>query len=79
MILLKTLLIVIVLISFVFIALGIGIWIKGRFPDTEVETNPHMKKLGLKCAKQEEWESHCQQNGTETGACSSCCSTCGTI
>jgi|APDOM4702015191_1054821.scaffolds.fasta_scaffold94475_2 uncharacterized protein YneF (UPF0154 family) len=78
MILLKTLLVVIAIIAIAFIGLGIRIWIKGRFPDTEVETNPHMKKMGIKCAKQEEWEAHCEHTGTDFGSCSSCCSSCGT-
>ena len=28
----------------------------GRFPDTEIEHNENMKKLGIKCAKAEEME-----------------------
>lgn len=28
----------------------------GRFPDTEIESNENMKKLGIKCAKAEEME-----------------------
>lgn len=28
----------------------------GRFPDTEIESNENMKKLGIKCAKAEEIE-----------------------
>lgn len=28
----------------------------GHFPDTEIESNENMKKLGIKCAKAEEME-----------------------
>lgn len=79
MVLLKTLAVVVGLIAIAFAGLGIRIWIKGRFPDTEVETNPNMMELGLKCAKQEEWEAHCAATGnSEAGlGCSACCSSCG--
>lgn len=77
MILLKTLAVVIGLLAIAFAGLGIRIWIRGRFADTEVETNPAMRKLGIKCAKQEEWEEHCQKTGTDFGSCSSCGSICG--
>jgi len=79
MILLKTLLVVIGLLAIAFAGLGIRIWIRGRFADTEVETNPAMQKLGLKCAKQEEWELHCKNSGNDASACSSCCSTCSSV
>lgn len=77
MILLKTLAVVIGLLAIAFAGLGIRIWIKGKFADTEVETNPAMRKMGIKCAKQEEWEAHCEQTGTDFGSCTSCCSGCG--
>jgi len=28
----------------------------GHFPDTEIENNANMKRLGIKCAKQEEMQ-----------------------
>lgn len=77
MILLKTIAVVAVLLAIAFAGLGIRIWLKGRFPDTEVETNPNMRELGLKCAKQEEIELHCNTSGDGKGlGCSSCCSSC---
>ena len=48
MVLLKTLAVVIGLLAIAFAGLGIRIWIKGKFPDTEVETNPAMQKMGMK-------------------------------
>ncbi len=56
--------------------MSISIWIKkdGRFPDTEVGTNPHMRKLGLTCAKQEEialWKKHHGEDAISDG-CAGC-------
>jgi hypothetical protein len=44
-----------------FAAMSINIWIKknGKFPETEISRNKNMKKLGIKCIRQEEME---QQN-----------------
>jgi uncharacterized ion transporter superfamily protein YfcC len=44
-----------------FAAMSISIWIKkkGKFPETEISRNKNMKKLGIKCIRQEEME---QQN-----------------
>ncbi|MDR1672715.1 MAG: hypothetical protein LBS09_04540 [Bacteroidales bacterium] len=47
-------LIVVVIVALSFAGLGIGIWVKGKFPDTHVEHNPEMKKLGITCAKNED-------------------------
>jgi len=34
-----------------FLGLGIGIFIKGKFPETHIGKNEEMKKLGITCAK----------------------------
>lgn len=49
----------------------------GHFPDTEIESNENMKKLGIKCAKAEEmalWRKRHQDKPSceGTGGCSSC-------
>ena len=52
----------------------------GHFPDTEIENNENMKKLGIKCAKEEEMALWRKKNPKEipncdgTGGCSSCSS-----
>ena len=35
----------------------------GQFPQTEIEKNDEMKKLGIKCAKQEEMERWRKEHG----------------
>ena len=49
-------LIAIVLVAIAFIALGVGIFFRkdGKFPETEVGHNRHMRELGISCAKCEE-------------------------
>ena len=73
---LRLLLITIILMVICFLALGIRIWIKGKFADTEVGHNPNMKKLGLCCAKEEEvilWRKNGDKRvNTTCGICSSC-------
>ena len=43
--------IVAVLIAIAVAGLSIGILVKGKFPETHVGHNAEMKKLGIKCAK----------------------------
>jgi len=50
--------------------LGIRIWIKGEFAETEIGHNKHMQKLGIKCTKDEELSLH--GKGNNEGSCSSC-------
>lgn len=50
----------------------------GHFPDTEIESNPNMKKLGIKCVKAEEMERWRRTHGGSgpscggDGSCASC-------
>lgn len=49
----------------------------GQFPQTEIENNDEMKKLGIKCAKQEEIDLWRKMKGEEVKCegdkgCSSC-------
>ncbi|MCL2726801.1 MAG: hypothetical protein FWD56_00285 [Bacteroidales bacterium] len=50
-----TLLISIILLALCIAGMAISILVKrnGRFPITEIGANPHMRKLGLRCAKEE--------------------------
>jgi hypothetical protein len=59
-----------ILIALCFAALGIRILIKGEFIENEIGRNKNMKKLGIKCVKDEELE---QYNGNKTcNVCSAC-------
>jgi hypothetical protein len=40
-------------ISFVGLAITILVKKNGKFPETEISRNPHMRKLGIRCAKQD--------------------------
>ena len=62
-------LIVVILVAIAFAGFGIGILIKGKFPDTHVGHNLEMKKLGITCAKQD--ETFCQGR-SNTDSCQGC-------
>lgn len=74
--LLKTILVVIGILAVAYAALGIQIWLKGKFPSTEIESNPNMQKLGIKCAQQEEREKYCNQSTDDNQGCPGQCSGC---
>ena len=40
----------------------------GKFPETEIESNREMKKLGIKCIKAEEMALH-RKNSQDTPSC----------
>ena len=46
----------VILIAIAFLALGVGIFFRkeGKFPETEVGHNRHMRALGITCAKCDE-------------------------
>ena len=49
----------------------------GRFPDTEISHNPAMKKLGIRCAKEDELRLWGKKNGKKYPSCSDLgCSDC---
>lgn len=52
----------------------------GKFPETEIESNREMKKLGIKCAKAEEMELWGKKNNgapsCKGGSCDSSCAGC---
>jgi len=41
----------------------------GKFPETEIENNVQMKKLGIKCAKAEEMALWGKKNKNNTASC----------
>ena len=41
----------------------------GRFPDTEISSNPAMRKLGIRCAKEEELRLWGRKNGKRNPSC----------
>ena len=52
----KTLLAAILLLAIAIALMCVGIIVKGKFPETEVSRNENMRRLGIKCAKEEEME-----------------------
>jgi anionic cell wall polymer biosynthesis LytR-Cps2A-Psr (LCP) family protein len=64
---------VICIILICFAAMSISIWIKknGKFPETEISRNKNMKKLGIKCIRQEEIE-QLNKNNKQKINCNDC-------
>ncbi len=54
-----------VIVGIAVLGLGLNIFFRknGRFPDSEVGTNPNMRKMGLTCAKQDEIKSYRELQG----------------
>ena len=42
----------------------------GKFPETEISRNEEMRKLGIKCAKEDELRLWGKKNGKENPSCS---------
>jgi hypothetical protein len=61
--------IVVILVAVAFVALAVGVFIKGRFPDTHVGHNADMKKLDITCAKND--STYCQGR-TKSDVCKGC-------
>lgn len=63
-------------VAFFAIALSITLMVKGHHIESEISTNPNMKKLGIKCAVQETREDmaaeDCESNSVCTGNCAGC-------
>ena len=50
----------------------------GRFPETEISRNKEMRKLGIRCAKEEELRIWGRNNGKKRPSCSDIgCTDCG--
>ena len=63
-------------VAFFGIALSITLITKGHHIESEISTNPNMKKLGIKCAVQETREDiaaeNCDTDSVCTGNCEGC-------
>ena len=63
-------------VAFFAIALSITLMVKGHHIESEISTNPNMKKLGIKCAVQETREDiaaeNCETDTPCTGNCAGC-------
>lgn len=62
-------------VAFFAVGMSLTLLLKGRPMDSEIATNPHMRRLGIKCAVQEAREAQqgddCDRIGC-SGSCSSC-------
>ena len=63
-------------VAFFAVALSITLMVKGHHIESEISTNPNMKKLGIKCAVQETREDmaaeDCESDSVCTGNCAGC-------
>ncbi len=63
-------------VAFFGVALSITLIFKGHHIESEISTNPNMKKLGIKCAVQETREDmaaeSCETDSVCTGNCAGC-------
>ncbi len=63
-------------VAFFGIALSITLMVKGHHIESEISTNPNMKRLGIKCAVQETREDmaaeSCDDDTICTGNCAGC-------
>lgn len=63
-------------VAFFAVALSITLMVKGHHIESEISTNPNMKKLGIKCAVQETREDiaaeSCETDTVCTGNCAGC-------
>ena len=75
----KIFLLALVLVGLCVIALGFNIIFRknGQFPETEIENNREMKKLGIKCVSAEERALHRRKGAPDQASCSADdCSSC---
>ena len=56
----EILIIAVIVVGISFLGLGFNIFFRkdGKFPETEVGTNRHMRQLGIKCTRCEELREH---------------------
>lgn len=63
-------------VGFFAFAMSITLLLKGHHIESEISTNPNMKKLGIKCAVQETREDmaaeSCEGDAVCTGNCAGC-------
>ena len=58
-----------ILVALALSGLAIGIFVKGKFPETHVGHNSDMKKMGITCAKN---DGELCQGRSKTDECSGC-------
>ena len=63
-------------VAFFGIALSITLMVKGHHIESEISTNPNMKKLGIKCAVQETREDMTAENCDDDSVCTGNCAGC---
>jgi hypothetical protein len=71
--LMATFILVIILLGLGMLMFAITILLKknGKFPDTHIEDNPHLKKYGITCASHDEYECNLKKN-EKNDVCASC-------
>jgi hypothetical protein len=72
MVTIKLIAIVVLILSAAFLGLALRIFVRGSYDDTEFETNPNMRDLGIKCAKHQELETYCKNKKLNSIGCTSC-------
>ncbi|MBR1926513.1 MAG: hypothetical protein IJ840_01985 [Bacteroidales bacterium] len=68
----RTLLAAILILAIAIALMCVGIIVKGRFPETEVSKNENMRKIGVKCMREQEKELRGNCAGVRTDACEGC-------
>lgn len=67
-------------VGFFVVGLSLTLLFKGHHIDSEISTNKHMQRLGIKCAVQEAREADgsgsCAESGAPTAGCTGNCGAC---
>ncbi|MDR1340619.1 MAG: hypothetical protein LBK58_11305 [Prevotellaceae bacterium] len=66
----KLFILTVILLALCIAGFGIRIWIRGEFTENEIERNKNMKRLGIKCVKNEEMKQSGSENPNACAACS---------
>ena len=66
----KTFLAALVILAIGIAAMCIGIIVRGRFPETEVSRNENMRRMGIRCVKED--EASLTGGGSERGRQTAC-------
>ncbi len=71
----KVFLAAILFVGLCVLGLGFNIFFRkdGHFPNTDISSNPDMKRLGIKCAREEELERIAREKGVCGGQYSDAC------
>lgn len=67
----RTLLAAILILAIAIALMCVGIIVKGKFPETEVSKNENIRRMGIKCAREEEMEMmEAERSGKKSQTCS---------